>query len=324
MEYLGYVISGLVLLVGIIFMVQGYKKYNTSLQQIILQKQNDLAEAVHNEQDTYNKLVVEAAKEQKKLNDLIDRAADASKLAENYQQLSKGAIDHELQIYKEQQLSDVESYRQCQLARVEQAIQQKEDAFNLYYQKERAKKEAKLRNQQSQIDEWQAKLDSINAAALRQRELEEKEDFYSIQVPQNDRDDIKILQSMDLQLHNRNVIPKLIWELFIRRPTQEMIKRVTNGRECSGIYKVTNKQTGESYIGRSSNIPNRWQNHLKTAVGLEGAAASTFHTRLAHDGLWNYTWEILEEAPKEKLSEREAFYIELYGTKNQLNQKAGG
>jgi hypothetical protein len=43
------------------------------------------------------------------------------------------------------------------------------------------------------------------------------------------------------------------------------------------------------------------------------------------NGMWNYTFEILEEVPKEKLGEREAYYIDFYDTKNYgLNQKRGG
>jgi len=120
---------------------------------------------------------------------------------------------------------------------------------------------------------------------------------------------------MDLKLHNRDVIPKLIWELFIRRPCQEMVKRVTGGRKISGIYKITYKETGESYIGKTTDIATRWQNHCKTTIGLEGCARTTLHNRLAQDGLWNYTWEILEEVDKDSLAAREAFYIDLYGTK---------
>ena len=128
---------------------------------------------------------------------------------------------------------------------------------------------------------------------------------------------------MDLRLHNRDVIPKLIWDLFIRRPCQEMCKRVTGGRKISGIYKITNKKTGEAYVGKTTDITTRWSNHCKTAVGLEGAARATLHNRLSKDGLWNYTWEILEEVDKDNLAAREAFYIDLYGTKNQLNMKSG-
>ena len=150
-----------------------------------------------------------------------------------------------------------------------------------------------LKEYETQLKEFRSISDSVNQAILRQKELKDQEDFYSLQVPQNDRDDIKVLQSMDLKLHNRDVIPKLIWDLFVRRPAQEMIKRVTAGREVSGIYKITYKETGESYIGKTTNISTRWQNHLKTAIGLDAAARSTLHTRMATDGIWNYSFEIL-------------------------------
>ena len=102
-----------------------------------------------------------------------------------------------------------------------------------------------------------------------------------------------------------------------------MIKRVTGGRKIGGVYKITYKKTGESYIGKTTDFSTRWQNHCKTAIGLEGAARTTLHNRMARDGLWNYTFEILEEVDKDNLSAREGYYIDLYGTKTQLNMKEG-
>ena len=175
----------------------------------------------------------------------------------------------------------------------------------------------------SEVSDFQAKREAINQAIAREKELQENEAFYSIDVSSNDQEDITLLQSMDLRLHNRDVIPKLVWELFIRRPTQEMIKRVTGGKKIGGIYKITYKKTGESYIGKTVDFATRWQNHVKTAIGLDGAARATLHNRMARDGLWNYTFEILEEVDKDHLSSRESYYIDLYGTKTQLNMKAG-
>jgi hypothetical protein len=37
---------------------------------------------------------------------------------------------------------------------------------------------------------------------------------------------------------------------------------------------------------------------------------------MAKDGIWNYTFEILEKVDKDHLASREAYYIDLYGTKN--------
>ena len=103
----------------------------------------------------------------------------------------------------------------------------------------------------------------------------------------------------------------------------EMIKRVTGGRDISGIYKITYLKTGEAYIGKTTSIKKRWGEHVKSSLDIGTIAHSSFHNRLKKDGLWNYTFEVLEEVPKENLTEREKFYIKLYGTDTQLNMKVG-
>lgn len=173
------------------------------------------------------------------------------------------------------------------------------------------------------LNDYKQKRDSINDAILREREIQEKEAFYKIDISKSNQDDISILEQIRPKLSNREALSKLIWEVFIQRPTVEMIKRVTGGRDISGIYKITYIKTGESYIGKTTNIKTRWQNHIRTVIGLEGAAHSTLHTHMEKNGLWNYTFEILEEVSKDKLTEREKFYINLYNTTKQLNMREG-
>lgn len=174
------------------------------------------------------------------------------------------------------------------------------------------------------LDDYRSQREAVNLAILREKELKEKENFYKIVIPENDQEDMEVLKTIGPRLRNREALNKLIYDVFVKRPLSELIKRVTNGKEISGIYKITYIKTGEAYIGKTTNISTRWQNHIKTACGLEGAARTTFHNRLEQDGIWNYTFEILEEVPKDKLGEREKFYIELYGTDTQLNMKKGG
>lgn len=174
-----------------------------------------------------------------------------------------------------------------------------------------------------ELEDFRSRRDAINEAIRRERELIEKEDFYKIQLTQNDIEDIKLLDSMRNHLCHKEVLPKVIWESIARRPTSEMIKRVV-GQKVGGIYKITYIPTGEAYIGRTVNFKDRWQAHIQTALGMEKVASSTLHTHMARNGIWNYSFEILEEVPKDKQSEREKFYIDLYGTQKQLNMKAGG
>lgn len=306
--------------------INGLRKEYKALKKVrddLQEECKESADSLRDLQETEEKLTFDITQAIKERTEAQQRAAEAQEATQKL-----------LAAEQRRLAAEMKSKKELEEVKLEQELNSKIQALNLYYSKQEADiskqyeaqknvLDAEILFLKSQLDDFRARQESVHEAILRQKQLEEKEDFYSLQVSENDKDDIAVLQRMDLKLHNRDVIPKLIWDLFIRRPAQEMIKRVTSGRSISGIYKITNKQTHEAYIGKTTDISTRWQNHLKTAVGLEGAAKSTLHTRLAADGIWNYTFEILEEVPKDQLSAREAFYIDLYGTKKQLNMKEG-
>lgn len=197
-----------------------------------------------------------------------------------------------------------------------------EDAQQEFQAKQRSYN-SELSYLRKELEDFRSRRDAINEAIRRERELSEKEDFYKIQLTQNDIEDIKLLNNMKDRLCHKEVLPKVIWESIARRPVNEMIKRVV-GQKVGGIYKITYIPTGEAYIGRTVNFKDRWQAHIQTALGMEKIASSTLHTHMARNGIWNYNFEVLEEVPKDKQSEREKFYIDLYGTQRQMNMKAGG
>lgn len=175
----------------------------------------------------------------------------------------------------------------------------------------------------AELNEFFEKRAAVNEAIRREKEIAEAEDFYRIVVPQEDQEDIETFNTIAPRLRNKEALNKLIYSVFIQRPLDEMIKRVTGGRDISGIYKITYLKTGEAYIGKTTNIKKRWSEHCKSALDIGTIAHSSFHNRLKKDGLWNYTFEILEEVSKEQLTEREKYYIQLYGTDTQLNMKVG-
>lgn len=204
-----------------------------------------------------------------------------------------------------------------------QTINENLEKLKLLQEEERKKLGDELLKIQSELNEFRNQREAVNEAILREREIKEQEIFFKIVIPQNDIDDIEVLKTIESRLKNREALNKLIYDVFIKRPLGELIKRITNGETVCGIYKITCLETGESYIGKSTNVATRWQNHIKTACGLDGAASSTFHTRLEQDGIWNYTFEILEKTEKDKLGEKEKFYIDLYQTDKQLNMRKG-
>lgn len=190
-------------------------------------------------------------------------------------------------------------------------------------EKEEERRRAVLKEGQKEFSDFQAKRKAIHEAILHEREIEEKEDFYRICLSEDDIGDIFELNKLAPRLRHREALPKLMWDTMVSRATKEMIKRVTGGRTVGGIYKITYIPTGEAYIGKTTDFATRWQSHIQTALGMEKVARSTLHVHMAFHGIQNYTFEILEEVARDKQTEREKFYIELYGTQKQLNMRIG-
>ena len=93
----------------------------------------------------------------------------------------------------------------------------------------------------------------------------------------------------------------------------------------SGIYKITNDRTKQAYIGRSTSVRKRLTDHIKSSVGISTIADQRVHQAMRDEGIWNFTFELIEECSKEQLNEREKYYINFFSTeKLGYNQKAGG
>ena len=174
------------------------------------------------------------------------------------------------------------------------------------------------------LEDFRARREVVNQQILRDKMVQESTDFYRICLTDNEIDDLNIIKEIEHRFNNKEVLHRAAYDCYIKRPLQEMEKRVLNGKKPCGIYCITYFPTGEMYIGRSTDIANRWQEHCKSAYGIGTIAHSSLHTKMARDGIWNFCFQVLEEVPKDKLNEREKYWIEMYDSTNLLNQKAGG
>lgn len=183
---------------------------------------------------------------------------------------------------------------------------------------------AQIETLTKEIAEYSAKQAAINEAILRQRALEEQQDFYRVCLGPEAANDVEILNAARRNLKKPEIIDKIIYDNYIGKPVLEMVKRVLQNTTCSGIYKITCIKTGEIYIGKSTDVKSRWQQHCKSAFNCGTIAHSLLHTKMKQHGIENFTFELVEQVPKEQLSEREKFYINFYQTKETgLNERNG-
>lgn len=89
-----------------------------------------------------------------------------------------------------------------------------------------------------------------------------------------------------------------------------------------GIYKITNKVNGHSYIGQSIDIERRWSQHKRFPVK---DSKYPLYQAFYKYGLDNFIFEIIELCQPEDLNKRETYYISLFNTYNNgYNQTLGG
>lgn len=173
-------------------------------------------------------------------------------------------------------------------------------------------------------DEYSRYMAAIYSA---QNSLDESEENAKrhIYLADNEKEDIAFLFSnVANRLSNPNVLYKLIWSEYVQKPASEMVKFVCP-TDCAGIYKITNDKNKKAYIGRSVSVRKRLNDHIKSAIGIDTIADQHIHQVMREEGIWNFTFELIEECEKDKLNEREKYYISMFQTEQfGYNQKAGG
>ena len=174
----------------------------------------------------------------------------------------------------------------------------------------------KIQRQRNQIQLSLAQLKSVyqaaTAARLRQQEEQDKISFYRIKISEKQINDITHLQEWKKELNDPSIVSKVIWSTFIMKPTTDLCNRVLGSGSVCGIYKITNKQTGDIYIGQSVNIADRWKQHIKCGLGIDASATNKLYNNMQKYGVWNFTFEILQKCTRDKLNEKERFWIQMY------------
>ena len=91
-----------------------------------------------------------------------------------------------------------------------------------------------------------------------------------------------------------------------------MIGRVVGPRVITGIYKLTNTLDGKCYVGQSTNIGERFKQHIKRALGAEAATRNKLYPAMGEAGPENFTFEVLESCSKDELDVQEKYWQKFY------------
>lgn len=169
-----------------------------------------------------------------------------------------------------------------------------------------------INEQQGILDEISATRAAAQQAVTREKEIKEKKQFYCLTATATDLDDIKALERVKNQLHKPRILSMLIWSTYWQKPMNTLCNNVIGPGIHCGIYKITNQETSECYIGQSKDISRRWKDHAKCMLQIDAPPGNKLYAAGDSYGIWNFSWEVLEECNPNELDDKERFYIELY------------
>lgn len=157
----------------------------------------------------------------------------------------------------------------------------------------------------------QTRVAAINAER-KEKEIEEDLSFYCVQPTEEELDDIQILNRIKPKLHQPRILCMLIWSTYYQKLMTNLCNNVLGTSVVTGIYKITNQLTKQCYIGQAADVASRWKQHAKCGLGIDTPVSNKLYKSMLEDGLHNFSFELLEECPRDQLNEKEKFYIGLY------------
>ena len=251
---------------------------------------------------------------QKELNRVTEAVKVKEKEVESRDNIIRNKTNEIANLYKKAE----------ETAAVESEIQKK--AFENYcailekeYEKRDAEFEQHIIGLNTEINKTIKELDQITAtrAAARQalqkeQEVKDNKDNYRLIVSDNDLDDIHRLERVKKELHKPRILSMLIWQTYWQPIAKRKFPEILHNKTATGIYKITNTETDECYIGQSLDIYKRWNEHCKCGLGIDTPPGNKLYKAIQEYGLENFTFELLAECNSQELNDKERYFIKLY------------
>ena len=106
-----------------------------------------------------------------------------------------------------------------------------------------------IKNAETKLADLSAKVSAAVEAAKRQEELATAQDFYKLNLSNEDIEEITKLREVAVLLRDSEPLNKVIWKVYYEKPYTDLIGRVVGSGIHTGIYKITNINSQKCYIG---------------------------------------------------------------------------
>ena len=257
-------------------------------------------------------------------NNILDN--DFSLLSHNYyvKKQEKILLDNELKSKKEQKKEIQDFIDQSEKLANEKAdaiyekkcleLEQQLDVVKKYQQKYIDKLESEVNQLKEELQSLQETKAAAIAAARKEKEIQDNKEDYCLTLPIEYSNDVKILRGVAKQIAKPRSILMAIWQAYYAPLAKKKFPQILGKTDMCGIYKITNQETGECYIGQAVDIRRRWMEHCKAGLGIDTPQGNQLYAAMLEFGLDSFSFELLLECEPNQLNEKEKYFIELYNS----------
>ena len=273
-----------------------------------------------NKNKKIEKINLEIQQENEKIYNENENLLEKQKIInQQYNQKHKELKDIQETITKAENISRkaFENYNNILDSEYKSTEKEYEKSINLLkesYNKKQDEVCAEMAAIQTDLDKISATRAAAIQAQLKEEEIQQQEQFYSLSISDIDKREIKILQSIESELRDPRPIRMIIWQTYYSKKANELASRVLGPEEVCGIYKITNKNNKMCYIGQAKKVRERFRDHMKCGLGIDTPANNKLYQAMLKEGLSTFTFELIESCSVENLDEKEYFYINLYNS----------
>ena len=316
------IIGGLIIFLILRPKLKSIKKYDEEIDKANKEAEinlNVLTTEINNSNKEYQDILSRRLQVENEIDNLNKKSRQINEeLNEQNRQAEQAAKDFynkTMTIYSERIDSDTSAQEEA----FQKAIQEYKDEYTTVMNdcaKEYKEKVGLLYdeyfNLQAKLEDLRSQVNSAIDERKRAAEMKDKEQFYKIQLSDEDKSEIKKIKQVIPYLRNPEAINKAIWSVYYQNPTNEMIGRVIGTEIKTGIYKITNLEDGRCYVGQAANVRSRWIQHIKRGLGAETPTLNKLYPAMNKIGPENFTFELLEECSRELLDSREDYWQDYY------------
>ena len=245
----------------------------------------------------------------KGISDLEKQAREAGqKLLEQNYELANTSFEHQAEALAQKFQEDQESAQSEYLNTIKE--------MSAYVAEKLQEHKEELALLETAIADKQAIVAAAVAANKRAVEMETQQDFYRLNLSNEDLNEIIHLRKVLPYLRDSEPLNKVIWKVYYEKPYTDLIGRVVGAGVHTGIYKITNIKNNMCYVGQAANIAERWKQHIKRGIGAEAPTRNKLYPAMLSFGVENFTFEIIEECSRDSLNDREDYWQDYFHAKD--------